>query len=67
MGDDIKNGGSEEQGFFLILEAKLCGFDQLGVLQINVSNCYSSVLKTLVVLLASFLPGPFSYSLFPAI
>lgn len=43
---------------FLVLEAKLNGFGQLSVLQKDVSNCYSLVLKALV-LLASFIPAPF--------
>lgn len=44
--------------FFLVLEAELYGFGHLGVLQKDVSNCYSLVLKALV-LLASFIPAPF--------
>lgn len=43
---------------FLILEAKLYGFDQLGVLQKDVSS-WSLVLKSLVLHLASFISGPF--------
>lgn len=42
----------------MVLEAELYGFGHLGVLQKDVSNCYSLVLKALV-LLASFIPAPF--------
>lgn len=36
MGDDFKKDSSEGIGLFLVLESKLFGFDQLGVLQKDV-------------------------------